>query len=137
MPMIKTTHTILEKERKMKINLFNLLLALSTFTSCRNELGVTFEIYNKTEHQIDSVKIEPNAPNSKKLISIKKGERVEFKINMTKIQKTDGAYQLSFLKNEEIRVEKFGYYTNGYPLEKLIKIEIANDTIIVEYPKTD
>ena len=137
MLMIKTTHIILGKEGKMKNNLLILLLALSTFTSCSNERSVTFEIHNKTEHQIDSLKIEPNTANSKKLISIKKGEIVEYEIDMTNIEKIDGSYQLSFLINEEIRVEKFGYYTNGYPLEKFMSIEIVNDTIIVEYPKTD
>ena len=34
--------------------------------------------------------------------------------------------------NEENKIKDFGYYTNGYPLEKITKIEIQGDTILID-----
>ncbi|MFH0894287.1 MAG: hypothetical protein V2A54_07615 [Bacteroidota bacterium] len=53
--------------------------------------------------------------------------------DMTDIAKTDGDYLLSFKSNNKVVKKRFGYFTNGYPLESLTKINIMKDTIIFDF----
>ena len=115
----------------MKKNIIRILIFTLILTSCSNKVVADFEIINNTEFNIDSLKIEPNISNVGKYISLKKGEKAEYKSDMTTIAKTDGDYQISFLVNGIIKTQVFGYYTNGYPLERITKIKIEKDTILI------
>ena len=116
----------------MNQNIIGILIFTMILTSCSNKVVADFEIINNTEFNIDSLKIEPNICDVGKYISLKKGEKAEYKSDMTTIAKTDGAYQISFLVNGINKTQVFGYYTNGYPLERITKIKIEKDTILID-----
>lgn len=116
----------------MKRSIIGLLILSFISTSCSNKVVADFEITNNTEFTIDSLKVEPNLSDKGKYISLKKGEKTKYKSDMTSIDKIDGAYQISFLLNGISKTEVFGYYSNGYPLERITKIEIEKDTILFD-----
>ncbi|WP_053971754.1 hypothetical protein [Mangrovimonas sp. ST2L15] len=116
----------------MKQNIIGILVFTLILTSCSNKVVADFEIMNNTEFNIDSLKIEPNISDVGKYISLKEGEKAEYKSDMTTISKTDGAYQITFLVNGINKTQVFGYYTNGYPLEKITKIKIEKDTVLID-----
>ena len=116
----------------MKQNIIGILIFTMILTSCSNKVVADFEIINNTEFNIDSLKIEPNISDVGKYISLKKGKKAEYKSDMTTIAKTDGAYQISFLVNGINKTQVFGYFTNGYPLERITKIKIEKDTILID-----
>ncbi len=52
---------------------------------------------------------------------------------MTNIAKVDGDYQIDYkFESSDFISETFGYYTNGYPIEKLNKIEIKTNTLLFD-----
>ncbi|MDG4946242.1 hypothetical protein NMK71_07440 [Weeksellaceae bacterium KMM 9713] len=112
--------------------IIGILIFTLILTSCSDKVVADFEIMNNTEFNIDSLKIEPNISDVGKYISLKKGEKAVYKSDMTTIAKTDGAYQISFLVNGINKTQVFGYYTNGYPLERITKINIEKDTILID-----
>ena len=122
----------MNNERKMIKYIIGFFITVSTLISCNNKEVAEFKITNNTDYKIDSLKIEPNIIETGKYISLKKGEEVKYKSDMTTIAKTDGAYQISFLINGKNKKQVFGYYTNGYPLEKITEIKIEKDTILIK-----
>ena len=88
-----------------------------------------FTITNESDFNIYSLSISPDAQS--KMISIRKGEAVDYDINMETVN-IDGSYHISF-KNEstgQTITRAFGYYTNGYQVEDNMNIRILNDTIV-------
>ena len=57
-------------------------------------------------------------------LSCNKGPRMNYELSMVDIPKTDGSYEIEFLRNGQIEKKKFGYYTNGYPINEKFIIEI-------------
>ena len=115
--------------QNMKNKLFGLIILFITLTSCNNRIIANFEITNKTGLKIDSLYIEPMVVSKGKYISIKPDEKAEYKADMTGIPKNDGSYKLSYQQNGETIIKNFGYYSNGYPSEKINRIEIQKDTL--------
>ena len=113
----------------MKGILIGVFILIFTLSSCDNEVTAEFVVINKTEFKIDSLKIEPMVNSNGKYIYLKPNENVKYKADMTGIPKTDGSYRLSYKQNGELKVKDFGYYTNGYPTEKLTKIYIEVDSL--------
>lgn len=116
----------------MKKNIIGVLIITFLLTSCTHKVIAEFKITNNTEYNIDSLKIEPNINLTEKYISLEQGETSSYQADMTSIPKTDGGYQISFLINKQKETQVFGYYTNGYPLEKRTKIIIEKDTILID-----
>jgi len=116
----------------MKKYAIGILTLVFFFTSCSNKVVADFEITNNTDFVIDSLKIEPMVITDGKYISLKPNEKTEYRADMTGIAKIDGSYRITFKQNGKLNVKDFGYYTNGYPTEKLTRIEIENDTINFE-----
>jgi hypothetical protein len=113
----------------MTNKLFGILIFFLALISCNNRVIADFEITNNTGIKIDSLKIEPMVIIDGKYISLNPNEKTEYEADMTGIAKIDGSYRLSYKKNGELIVKDFGYYTNGYPTEKLTRIVIEKDTI--------
>lgn len=120
--------------KNLTMKIMGFLIMILLLTSCSHKVIADFQVTNNTEFDIDSLKIEPNINEATKYISLKKGEMVEYKSDMTTIAKVDGGYTISFIIDGENKVQNFGYYTNGNPLpfEEITKIEIKNDTILIE-----
>ena len=117
----------------MKKHLIGIIIISLTFISCNNRVLADFEIINNTGLRIDSLKIEPMVISDGKYISLNSNEKAEYKADMTGIEKIDGSYRISYLQNGEIKIKDFGYYTNGYPTEKLTSIKIEKDTIKFDF----
>ncbi|GAB7089701.1 hypothetical protein [Marinifilum fragile] len=101
--------------------------------SCENKNIAKFEITNRTNDRIDSLRIVPNGYESKHYISLLPGETKKYDCDMTNIAKVDGDYQIDYkFESSDFISETFGYYTNGYPIEKLNKIEIKTNTLLFD-----
>ena len=100
------------------------------FASCRDGSKAKFEITNNTSANLDSVFIEQNISTECKYISIPAGALVKYVSFMGK-GLPDGAYQLNFKISSIQKREVFGYYANGSSMEKLTKIQIMPDTILI------
>jgi hypothetical protein len=117
----------------MRILIITTILML-TLGSCQIDNKAKFEITNTTENPIDSINIKSYDheinPNYLKLES---GESRIYWFNMNNIPTVDGDYLLRFKRmTNKIESERFGYFTNGYPLEEITKIEILKDTVIID-----
>lgn len=106
------------------------LISILTLVSCDNRIIANFEISNETKFKIDSLKIEPTVSLNERFIAINPDATVKYEVDMTEILKTDGSYRLTYIQNGKTLIKNFGYYTNGYPIEDLIKIKVLNDTIL-------
>jgi PBP1b-binding outer membrane lipoprotein LpoB len=113
----------------MKNIIIRILIFILILNSCDNRVIADFEVTNTTEFKIDSLKIEPMVISDGQYISLKPIETVKYKADMTGIAKADGSYRLSYKQNGELIITDFGYYTNGYPTEKLTRIKIEVDTV--------
>jgi len=52
---------------------------------------------------------------------------------MTNIDKVYGDYQIDYIKKLNTRISKtLGYYTNGYPIESLIRVSIKPDIVLFD-----
>ena len=113
----------------MKNKLFGIFILFLALNSCDNKVIADFEVTNNTELKIDSLKIEPMVIIDGKYVTINPNEKKEYKADMTGIAKIDGSYRLTYKANGKSFVKDFGYYTNGYPTEKLTRIVIEKDTV--------
>jgi len=107
----------------------SVLLVLMGLTSCQNTVKSKFEIVNKSNQTIDSLSIEPNVSKQVKLVSVNSGETKVYLADMSNIPNVDGSYTLTFKIGAKRKIKSFGYYSNGYPSEKLTIITIEPDTI--------
>ena len=87
-----------------------------------------FTIINKTGFTLDFVNVFPDTSNYK---TIAIGDSLDYKCDMTNLPKVDGNYVIHFIETEHKRLKsyKFGYYTNGSPIETEIRILIFPDSI--------
>jgi len=108
-----------------KIPLLTVLIA-----ACHGTVESTFEITNQTNKKIENLSIQPDE-NLHHSISIAPQATIVFKTNMTYVSKEDGTYWLQFQWGDSTREINFGNYTNGYPVERITKIIIQSDTILI------
>jgi hypothetical protein len=119
--------------RKTKMRFIISILTLIGLNSCQSDIKARFEIVNETEQVIDSINIKSfdhqSHPN---YLTLKPGETQTFWLIMTELPKVDGDYLLTYKdKQTELKSKRFGYFTNGYPMEDLTKIRIEKDTVII------
>ena len=121
--------------QKISAKIFLIIVATMLFISCDSDIRAKFEITNNSEFTIDSLNIKSfDHEQTSENISIKPNERKIYFMDMTNLPKVDGDYLLSFKrgKNGIKEVKRFGYFTNGYQIEKLTKIKIESDTVIFD-----
>lgn len=113
---------------------FIYIIAILLLSSCSSEIKAKFEIENRTTHIIDSINIKSfDHKRNSQFINLEPGEIEIYWLDMTELPKVDGDYLLTFKRNRTNKViKRFGYFTNGYPLEKLTKIQIEKDTVIID-----
>jgi hypothetical protein len=100
--------------------------------SCQDWSKANFEITNTTSTTLDSVFIEPNRFTKGKFVPLAPGQTIKYVCDMGKGGGPDGAYVLSYIEDSIKKRKIFGYYSNGNSLEKLTKLEIKPDTIIIQ-----
>lgn len=110
------------------------ILILIFLSSCQSEIKAKFVIKNMTDNTIDSINIKSfDHENNSNFIQIKPGDSNIYWLDMTDLPKADGDYLLTFKRNHTYtEMERFGYFTNGYPLEEVTNIRIEKDTVIIE-----
>ena len=111
-----------------------LTILILSLVSCDNRNGVEFIVHNESQGTIDSVRISTGDKKSTiKLFDIQKGLTKEDFLDMRDILKIDGHYILEITASGQTRTNDFGYYTNGFSLDKGIDIYFMADTIIYKY----
>ncbi|NPD44256.1 hypothetical protein [Lentimicrobium sp. S6] len=91
-----------------------------------------YDIVNQTSSILDSVQIVPHGYKSENFIEIPAQSTRIFIADMSSTKRSDGHYHLSFLRGKgQMENIEFGYYTNGYLLEKKNKIIIEVDSIFI------
>ena len=111
--------------------LLPIILLTVWLSSCVAKVEAVFEITNSTNQTIQRLTIQPDA-NKNNHINIKPNSKLTLKTDMTKLPKIDGSYYLKYTYNDTAREMNFGYYSNGYPVESITKINIQPDTIIIQ-----
>lgn len=109
-----------------------IIILFSTITfSCTNKFGSVFEVENKTNSSIDSLFIS-NGFNNVNLNKIDSNEKVILFLDFNKNNpKSDGNFQIKYKQYNKHRNKMFGYFSNGIPSNKNVKVEIYKDTIII------
>src|SRR5689334_6179031 len=95
------------------------------FASCSSNSG-RFEVTNNTETRIDSIYIIPDITVGKKHLALLPKEKGYYETQMAG-GGSDGSYRIYYKTFSEFKSARFGYFSNGIFLEKLIKIEILPD----------
>ncbi len=98
---------------------------ITMICSCENKTIAKFDIENKTSITIDSLRIVPNGYESDYYISLSPGGLKKYDCNMTDIADVDGDYRIDYKFDTSLfKTKTFGYYTNGYPIESLIRVSV-------------
>jgi len=113
---------------------FLYIVSILLLSSCSSETKAKFEIENKTNFVIDSINIKSfDHERKSQFIKLEPDQIETYWLDMTELPKVDGDYLLTFKRNETSKeLKRFGYFTNGYPLEKVTKIQIEKDTVIID-----
>jgi hypothetical protein len=115
----------------MKIGFSILSLTVSVLIfSCQNQ--AKFEITNQTSVVIDSISIFPDKSFKEHYISLMPGETKRYTTDMSETH-TDGVFAISYKFQAQTMSHYLGYYSNGNQLEKLIKIALRSDTILLKH----
>ena len=121
--------------RKKIILKCGFILSGMLFLSCNNS-GINFKIVNTTNSTVDSLSISPNTGVKENYITLLPKDSLEYFTDMSELPTQDGHYVISYKLNGKNITRGFGYYTNGYPLEKEISLIIESDTVIASDRKT-
>jgi hypothetical protein len=110
------------------------IISILLLSSCSSEIKAKFEIENRTNYVIDSINIKSFDHERKSaFIKLEPDQTETYWLDMTELPKVDGDYLLTFKRNRTNKeIERFGYFTNGYPLEEVTKIRIEEDTVIID-----
>ncbi|MDH7444994.1 hypothetical protein [Aquimarina sp. 2201CG14-23] len=119
-----------------KVSKIIMIVLCATINSCTffNKEEIQFEIINNSDFALKNVKVSTSEKlTTQKFDSIEPKENIVDFLSM-KNNTQDGSYTIEFTRiNNNKEENKYGYYTNGTPLEDSIKFNIQNDTIIVEF----
>jgi hypothetical protein len=122
------------KMKNTKIHIAGIIMLMILY-SCGLNNRAKFEITNNSDYTIDSLTIRPDINSDQEFIKIEKGQTKIYWTDMNNIPQIDGDYLISykFQENEIINKKRFGYYTNGYPIESVTKIKIMNDSLYFDF----
>jgi hypothetical protein len=104
------------------------ILLVFFLVACKEKTGIDFYVTNQRDTVLQNVNLSPG--KSPVIISyLKPGETKKVFMDFSGAAKVDGCYQINIdnAKNKDNNLI-FGYYSNGIPLEKEMRIAILNDT---------
>lgn len=113
-------------------------LSFLVWGSCKQlapDPKLALQVTNKGPENIDFLTVSTtNGQGRTASSSIPKEATVSVELGFSQVNKTDGSYQLryQFSNSADTLVKDFGYYTNGYPLEKTLIINVYTDSISVD-----
>ncbi|WP_281979683.1 hypothetical protein [Tenacibaculum mesophilum] len=107
-----------------------LILVLILCIGCYSD-NVKLIVVNKSIVELDSIKIGSSKENQTLVTKLAQGQKVSKKITFNGIE-GDGNYFLEvYNKGELIQSKRFGYYTNGSPLNNSFEIKIYKDSTLI------
>ena len=115
----------------MKANPFYTILLLAILAISCNQSGVDIKITNATNNNIDSLSVRASTGRDKQYVSLLPNESLKYVADMEDLPTIDGNYIISYKMNGAKKITGFGYFTNGYPLDKEISLRIEKDTVIM------
>lgn len=96
---------------------------------------LTFQVTNKAKETIDYLSFSNTKGQGKTAnYAIPKDATVNINFDFSQIDKTDGGYKITYklASSTDTLIERFGYYTNGYPTEKALVMKVYSDSISVD-----
>lgn len=114
--------------------MFIMYLLLVTSCKGRTEKGVEVRIENNSSSIVHDLEIS----TSERYVKLKKrslhpAEVVEAFLPMEK-NKRDGDYLVGLTRHgAKKEIHMAGYYTNGSPFERTMKVDIQNDTVLITF----
>ncbi len=114
------------------------MVNLIGFASCKQieqSHQLTFQVTNKTQETIGYLSLSTTKGQGKIVrYVVSKDATVNVNFDFNQIDKTDGGYQVMYqlASSTDTSPENFGYYTNGYPLEKALVLTVYTDSISVD-----
>ena len=113
--------------------IISIILLFSSCTFIQQD-GIAFNIINQSDETISNIEFSTTENQEIIKINTLNPSEHDSQFLSMKMNKTDGAYLLTFDKANGEKVQNNnGYYSNGVPLNKTINYVIKNDTIIVKY----
>ena len=110
-------------------------LVWGSCTQLSPDRKLALQVTNKGQENIDFLTVSTmNGQGKTANHSVPKEATVNVDLGFGKVDKTDGSYQLryKFSNSADTLVKDFGYYTNGYPLEKTLILNVYADSISVD-----
>jgi len=110
-----------------------LIIVFFFFLSCNSHTGVDIFIINNRDSAIKSIVIDPGG-SKLQVNNLKAGKSYKAYLSFKGVPKIDGSYRVQIDgKSDSINLFSFGYYTNGYPLEKEIYLTLYKDSTGINY----
>ena len=117
----------------MKLKMSSILVIVSIgFVSCSIGPTLNFELQNKSSNSISKIRISPTGSQHVDTIEFFNDREIKYKLDMSGVSKTDGDYEISFERDGKRESKRFGYYTNGYPINKKYSIEILDNQVVIK-----
>jgi|GEM_PF-4393065 len=114
----------------MQFKIVCFLLGLTALQSCRAKREVHFEFLNKADLVIDSVGISTSTNVSNvKVGTVHPRREVSLRLDMSEEDYVDGNYKIDVFAEGSKSSLRFGYFTNGSPLENIIEIAFWGDSV--------
>jgi len=120
------------------LSLFPLIAFMLLQVACgkiQSPAVVDFEIANNTDRSIDLVYLSTVHQEAKtREANISPRGMCTIEMKFIEVGKSDGCYSLfyRYADSPDIIRHDFGYYTNGFPLDKIFHITIYTDSVSVK-----
>lgn len=119
--------------RRNDFHQYLLIIVLFFFISCNSYTGVDIFFTNKRDSTIKSIVIDPGG-SKLQVNNLEVGKSYKAYLSFKGVAKIDGSYLVQIDgKHDSINLFSFGYYTNGYPLEKEIRLIFYKDSTGISY----
>ena len=110
-----------------------LMVLIITTYSCAHQPVVEFVITNDSGQPVESLNITAHQLQPPQSVDVPEAANLEYRLDMTNVPHVDGDYLLRFHRGGVPDSLRFGYYSNGMPLEERIFIDIQRDTVLVKF----
>lgn len=91
---------------------------------------------NNTKVPIDFLTLSTQQDQGKTVpCTLQVGDSTELELSFKDVDRTDGGYKMKykFSQSSDTLSNEFGYYTNGYPVEKMIILGVYADSISARF----
>lgn len=106
-----------------------ILLLVLFFSSCSSN-AIEVSVKNATSVDLESLEITNDKREaSTGVFSLSSGQEIRKQLSLSSVSSSDGHYVVKIKGRKD---HKFGYYSNGLPLDSKINIEVRIDTVLIQ-----